>query len=71
MDNFIFRPVDEDVGRDWLALLLKHFSRLADERKSWRIRYPLAEVVLPLTCATIGTIRSGTPCGLGGIFARM
>ena len=31
----------------------KHFSELADGREPWRIVYPLAEVLLLLTCATI------------------
>jgi predicted transposase YbfD/YdcC len=33
--------------------LLKHFSALSDQRESWRVMYPLAEVMLLLTCATI------------------
>ncbi len=44
---------DEEVPRTRVALLLKHFSRLSDEREPWRILYPLAEVLLLLTCATI------------------
>jgi predicted transposase YbfD/YdcC len=44
---------DEQVSRDRLAVLLDHFSRLSDERESWRVMYPLAEVLLLLTCATI------------------
>jgi hypothetical protein len=44
---------DEEVPRARVALLLKRFSRLSDEREPWRIRYPLAEVLLLLTCATI------------------
>jgi len=46
---------DEDVPRARIALLLKHFSRLSDEREPWRILYPLAEVLLLLTCATIAS----------------
>ena len=46
---------DEDVPRARLALLLKHFSNLADEREPWRVAYPLAEVLLLLTCATIAS----------------
>jgi predicted transposase YbfD/YdcC len=44
---------DEDIPRSRVALLLKHFSRLADDREPWRIVYPLSEVLLLLTCATI------------------
>jgi predicted transposase YbfD/YdcC len=36
-----------------LALLLEHFSEIGDDRESWRVMYPLAEVLLLLTCATI------------------
>lgn len=46
---------DEDVSRARVALLLKHFSNLADEREPWRVAYPLAEVLLLLTCATIAS----------------
>jgi predicted transposase YbfD/YdcC len=42
-----------EVPRSRLALLLGHFSRLPDEREDWRIVYPLSEVLLLLTCATI------------------
>jgi len=46
---------DEAVPRARVALLLKHFSKLPDEREPWRIVYPLAEVLLVLTCATIAS----------------
>jgi len=46
---------DEDVPRARLALLLKQFSRLSDEREPWRVAYPLSEVLLLLTCATIAS----------------
>jgi predicted transposase YbfD/YdcC len=48
-----------DVLEDWdtprmrVALLLKHFSRLADDREAWRVAFPMREVLLLLTCATI------------------
>ncbi len=45
--------LDEEVSRDRLALLLSEFSRLDDERERWRVAYPLSEVLLLLTCATI------------------
>ena len=53
MDDFVFKFADEEVPRDRLALLLEHFSRLSDGREPWRVMYPLAEVLLLLTCATI------------------
>jgi hypothetical protein len=46
---------DEDVPRARVALLLKHFSRLDDYREPWRVVYPLSEVLLLLTCATIAS----------------
>ena len=53
MDELVFKLADEEIPRDRLALLLDRFSRLSDERESWRVMYPLAEVLLLLTCATI------------------
>jgi hypothetical protein len=53
MRDLVFKLADEEVPRDRLALLLEHFSQLSDERESWRVMYPLAEVLLLLTCATI------------------
>lgn len=44
---------DEDMPRDRLALLLKHFSEIEDDREPHRVAYPLAEVLLLVTCATI------------------
>jgi hypothetical protein len=38
-----------------LALLLHHFSKLGDNREPWRIVYPLREVLLLVTCATIAS----------------
>jgi predicted transposase YbfD/YdcC len=46
---------DEEVPRARVALLLRHFSRLSDDREPWRVVYPLAEVLLLLTCATIAS----------------
>jgi len=43
---------DEEMPRVRLAVLLKHFSQIDDNREPWRVVYPLAEVVLLLTCAT-------------------
>jgi hypothetical protein len=44
---------DEDLPKARVALLLKHFSRLDDDREPWRVVYPLSEVLLLLTCATL------------------
>ena len=38
-----------------LALLLQHFSKLQENREPWRIVYPLREVLLLVTCATIAS----------------
>jgi hypothetical protein len=46
---------DEESPRARLVLLLKHFSRLDDEREPWRVMYPLSEVLLLVTCATIAS----------------
>jgi predicted transposase YbfD/YdcC len=46
---------DEEVPRARLALLLQHFSELSDDRERGRIMYPLAEVLLLVTCATIAS----------------
>jgi predicted transposase YbfD/YdcC len=48
--------LDEDtVPRSRLTLLLDHFSRLEDDREPWRIMYPLSEMLLVLSCATIAS----------------
>ena len=44
---------DEEMPRSRLALLLERFSRLDDERRRWRAMYPLSEMLLLSTCATI------------------
>src|SRR6516162_11865212 len=43
------------MPRARLAVLLKHFSQIDDDREPWRVVYPLAEVLLLLTCATIAS----------------
>jgi len=47
--------LDEEVPRARLAVLLKHFSEVGDDREPWRVVYPLKEVLLLLTCATIAS----------------
>jgi hypothetical protein len=42
-----------------LGLLLKHFSQLDDAREPWRVVYPLGEVLLLVTCATIASCDCG------------
>ncbi len=46
---------DEEVPRARLSLLLEHFSEIADDREPARIMFPLAEVLLLVTCATIAS----------------
>jgi predicted transposase YbfD/YdcC len=46
---------DEDAPRARLTLLLEHFSELSDDREPARTMYPLAEVLLLVTCATIAS----------------
>lgn len=46
---------DEELPRARLGLLLQHFSALDDEREPWRVMYPLNEVLLLVTCATIAS----------------
>jgi predicted transposase YbfD/YdcC len=36
-----------------LAVLLRHFAEIDDDREGWRVAYPLAEVLLLVTCATV------------------
>lgn len=49
----MFVAADEDFPRDRLALLLKRFADLNDDRQSWRVAYPIREVLFLVTCATI------------------
>jgi predicted transposase YbfD/YdcC len=44
---------DEETPRSRVAVLLKEFSQIEDDREPWRVVFPLAEVLLLLTCATI------------------
>src|ERR1700692_2559291 len=46
---------DAEMPRARLGLLLQHFSELDDEREPWRVLYPLKEVLLLVTCATIAS----------------
>ena len=53
--NAIDLYADVDAPRARLAVLLRHFSRLDDAREPWRVMYPLPEVLLLVTCATIAS----------------
>jgi predicted transposase YbfD/YdcC len=55
MDDAFDFFADADMPRARVAVLLKHFSALDDEREPWRVVYPLPEVLLVLTCATIAS----------------
>jgi predicted transposase YbfD/YdcC len=55
MDAMTDRILNEEVPRARLALLLKHFSRLDDKREPWRVVFPLREILLLVTCATIAS----------------
>lgn len=35
------------------SAILDHFSALSDPRQSWRVIYPLPEIVLLVLCATL------------------
>jgi hypothetical protein len=47
--------LDEESPRARLAVLLQHFSELDDQREAWRVLYPIEEVLLLVTCATIAS----------------
>lgn len=47
--------IDGEMPKSRVALLLKHFSHLEDEREPQRIMYPLSEMLLLVTCATIAS----------------
>jgi predicted transposase YbfD/YdcC len=55
MDAVIETIIDEETSRARLGLLLRHFAELGDEREPWRVMYPLKEVLLLVTCATIAS----------------
>jgi predicted transposase YbfD/YdcC len=55
MDDVTILFSYEDLPRARVALLLEHFSELSDEREPGQIMYPLDEVLLLVTCATIAS----------------
>ena len=38
-----------------LRLLLDHFARIKDTRQSWKVAYPLREVLFLVVCGTIAS----------------
>src|SRR3954454_22954256 len=56
-----------DLPRDRLRLLLKEFAALGDAREPWRVLYPLHEVLLLVTCATIASCDDSSRAGLLGV----
>ncbi len=55
MQIFNLGSLDDELPRARLALLLEHFSELSDDREPQRIMYPLHEVLLLVTFATIAS----------------
>jgi hypothetical protein len=60
-----------------LRLLLDCFSQIKDTRQSWKLAYPLREVLFLVVCATIanrrssiGAMRTWRFCGLFGVLPR-
>lgn len=49
-----------------LKVLLEHFSRIEDDRPSYRVAYPLPEVLLLAVCGTIADCDSYEAIGLWG-----
>jgi predicted transposase YbfD/YdcC len=45
--------MDQVFVKDRLRLLLDHFGRVGDPRESCKVKYPLAEVLFLVTCASI------------------
>ena len=49
------QTVEAEFAPARLAVLLKHFAEIGDDRESWRVAYPLNEVLLLVTCGTIAS----------------
>src|SRR6476659_5949476 len=47
--------IENESPRARLAILLQDFSELDDDRETWRVAYPIEEVLLLVTCATIAS----------------
>jgi hypothetical protein len=46
--------------------ILDHFSALSDPRQSWRVVYPLPEILLLVLCATLCGMEDFVEIRLGG-----
>jgi predicted transposase YbfD/YdcC len=55
MDSITVTILEDETPRARLALLLQHFAELEDDREPHRVVYPLKEVLLLVTCATIAS----------------
>jgi predicted transposase YbfD/YdcC len=55
MNPITVTMLDEETPRARLAVLLQHFAKLEDDREPYRVLYPLKEVLLLMTCATIAS----------------
>src|SRR5204862_3359815 len=53
MDMLAATILEEETPRARVALLLKHFSVLKDDREPWRVVFPLKEVLFLVVCGTI------------------
>lgn len=53
MGQYLSDLSDFELPRSRVSVLLDHFSDLGDEREPRRVMYPLHEVLLLVTCATI------------------
>jgi predicted transposase YbfD/YdcC len=48
-------PMDDLLAKPRLRLLLDHFSEIKDARQSWKVAYPLREVLFLAVCGSIAS----------------
>jgi predicted transposase YbfD/YdcC len=48
-------PMDDLLAKPRLRLLLDHFSGIKDARQSWKVAYPLREVLFLVVCGSIAS----------------
>jgi predicted transposase YbfD/YdcC len=48
-------PMDDVLAKPRLRLLLDHFSEIKDARQSWKVAYPLREVLFLVVCGSIAS----------------
>src|SRR3984957_18783204 len=48
-------PMDDLLAKPRLRLLLDHFSEIKDARQSWKVAYPLREVLFLVVCGSIAS----------------